>query len=81
VRGLTPEEQKQTGLDAGVLVENAGGAAARAGVRPGDIILSVNNAPVRNVEQLRGLITKAGKTAALLLQRDDARIFVPVELG
>ncbi|HSE02102.1 MAG TPA: DegQ family serine endoprotease [Burkholderiales bacterium] len=81
VRGLTPEERKQAGVEAGVLVENAGGAAARAGVRPGDIILSVNNAPVKDVEQLRDRITRAGKTAALLLQRDDARIFVPVELG
>jgi serine protease Do len=81
VRGLTPEERSQAGVDGGVLVENAGGAAARAGVRPGDIILSVNNTPVKNVEQLRDMITKSGKTAALLLQREDARIFVPVELG
>jgi len=81
VRGLTPEERKQAGVEAGVLVENAGGAAAKAGVRPGDIILSVNNAPVKDVEQLRDRIAKAGKTAALLLQRDEARIFVPVELG
>jgi serine protease Do len=81
VRGLTPEERKQAGIETGVLVENAGGAAAKAGVRPGDIILSVNNAPVKNVEQLRDMIAKAGKTVALLLQRDDARIFVPVELG
>jgi serine protease Do len=81
VRGLTPEEQKQAGVAGGVLVEDAGGAAAKAGVQPGDIILSVNNAPVKNAEQLRNLIAKAGKSVALLLQRDDAKIFVPVELG
>jgi serine protease Do len=81
VRGLTPEEQRRAGIDAGVLVENAGGAAAKAGVRPGDIILSVNNTRVKDVEQLREMIAKSGKNAALLVQRDDARIFVPVELG
>jgi len=81
VRGLTPDEQRRAGVDAGVLVENAGGAAAKAGVRPGDIILSVNNAPVKDVEQLRGLITNAGKSVALLLQREHATMFVPVELG
>jgi serine protease Do len=81
VRELTPDEQRRAGVDAGVLVENAGGAAAKAGVRPGDIILSVNNAPVKDVEQLRGLITKAGKSVALLMQRDNNKIFVPVELG
>jgi serine protease Do len=81
VRELTPDEQRRTGLDAGVLVENAGGAAAKAGVRAGDIILSVNTAPVKDVDQLRGLIMKAGKSVALLLQRNDNKIFVPVELG
>ena len=81
VRGLTPDELKRAGVTTGVLVENAGGAAAKAGVQPGDIILAVNNASVKDVEQLRGLIMKAGKTVALLLQRDDAKIFVPVELG
>ena len=80
VRGLTPEEQKQAGITGGVLVEDAGGAAAKAGVQPGDIILSVNSAPVTNAEQLRSLIAKAGKSVALLVQREDARIFVPVEL-
>jgi serine protease Do len=41
----------------------------------------VNSAPVKDVEQLRGLITNAGKSVALLLQRNEAKIFVPVELG
>ncbi len=81
VRGLTPDEQRRAGVDAGVLVESAGGAAAKAGVRPGDIILTVNSAPVKDVEQLRGLITNAGKSVALLVQRNEAKIFVPVELG
>ncbi len=81
VRALTPDEQKRAGVSAGVLVENAGGAAARAGVRPGDIILSVNNAPVTDVEQLRDQIAKSRKSVALLLQRNEAKIFVPVELG
>jgi serine protease Do len=81
VRELTPDEQRRAGVEAGLLVENAGGAAAKAGVRAGDIILSVNNAPVKDIDQLRGLITKAGKSVALLLQRNDSKIFVPVELG
>jgi serine protease Do len=81
VRGLTPEERKQTGVSGGVMVEDAGGPAGKAGVQPGDIILSVNSAPVKDVEQLRGLISMAGKSVALLLQRNDAKIFVPVELG
>jgi serine protease Do len=52
-----------------------------AGVRPGDVIVSVNNVPVKNPEQLRELIGKAAKSVALLVQRDDARIYIPVTIG
>jgi serine protease Do len=50
-------------------------------VRPGDVILSVNRTPVDSLEQMKALIDKSGKGVALLIQRDDARIFVPVPLG
>jgi serine protease Do len=81
VRALTPDEKKEAGVSGGVLVEQAAGAAARAGVQAGDIILALNSTPVKNVEQLRSMVAKAGKRAALLVQRDDAKVYIPVELG
>ena len=83
VRPLTPDERKQVGVEAGLLVENvsAGGAAARAGVRPGDIVIAINSTPVASVEDLRKLAKRSGKRAALLVQRDEARIYVPLNLG
>jgi serine protease Do len=81
VRSLTPEEQKQAGAAGGVLVENVGGAAARAGLQPGDIILALNNTPVRDPEELRGIVAKSGKRVAVLVQRDDAKVYVPIDLG
>jgi serine protease Do len=33
------------------------------------------------VSQLRQLVAKAGKHAALLIARDGAKIFVPLDLG
>ena len=57
------------------------GPAARAGGRPGDVILSLNGAPVKDAEQLRELVSKSGQHVALLVQREDTRIFIPVELG
>jgi serine protease Do len=36
---------------------------------------------VKTPAQLKELVAKSGKTVALLIQRDDARIFVPVNLG
>jgi serine protease Do len=80
VRSLSAEEKRGSDLE-GVVVQDVAGAAAKAGVRPGDVIVAVNNTPVKSPEQLKELIGKAGKTVALLVQRDDARIFIPVTLG
>ena len=62
-------------------MEDADGAAARAGIRSGDVILSVNGTPVKSLEEMRALIGKAGKHVALLVQREDVRMFVSVPLG
>jgi serine protease Do len=62
------------------VVEEANGPAARAGIQPGDLLLAVNGTPVQSVEQLRTMVAKSGKTMALLIQRDDGKIFVPVDL-
>jgi serine protease Do len=67
--------------DEGLVVQDASGPAAAAGVQQGDVILAVNNQPVKSVQQLRGLIDKAGKHVALLVQRDDAKVYVPIDLG
>ncbi len=84
VRQLRPEEAKRLGSipnGNGLVVEEANGPAADAGIQPGDVILSFNGQAVESAEQLKGLIAKAGKSAALLVQRGRARIFVPVDLG
>jgi len=81
VRPLEPEEQQQAGVEGGLLVEGVSGPAARAGIQPGDVILQVNGTPIRSVEQLREISAKSGKRLAVLVQREDARLFVPLELG
>jgi len=81
VRALTPEEQKQAEVTGGVIVQSVSGAAARAGIQPGDIVLSVNGETITKAEQLRALVAKAGKRIALLVQRGDGRLFVPIDLG
>ena len=57
------------------------GPAAKAGIQPGDVLLAINGTPAKDVEQVREAIAKAGKSVALLVQRDGTRIFVPVQLG
>lgn len=81
VRPLSPEERRASGLNGGLLVLEVAGAAARAGIRDGDIVLALNGTPVRSIETLRSLAAKAGKHLALLVQRADAKLFVPLTLG
>ena len=81
VRPLNRDEQKEAGVSGGVIVDNATGPAANAGIQPGDMILSLNGTPIKSPEQLKELVAKAGKHVALLVQRDAAKMFVPVDLG
>ena len=57
------------------------GPAGRAGVQPGDVLVSVNGTPVRSVEQVREAVARSNKSVALLIQRDGNKIFVPVRVG
>jgi len=81
VRPLTPDERRQAGVGAGLLVEQVTGPAAKAGIEPGDVVLSLNGTPVKDVDAMRGLLAHAGKHVALLVKRGDGRLFVPVDLG
>jgi len=80
MRPLTPDEREQAGVSSGLIVEDASGRAAEAGIQQGDVVLSVNGTPLRSVAQLRELVHDS-KQIALLIQRGDNRIFVPMSLG
>jgi serine protease Do len=80
VRPLTPQEASQLELPGGLLVEEVRGPAARAGLEQGDIVLAVNNQFVTTVAQFRAAVGHAGERFALLVQRDDGRIYLPVSL-
>ena len=81
LRPLESAEKRQAGLAGGLLVEDVSGAAARAGVEAGDVLLAVNGAPVTSIEQVRSVVAKSGKSVALLIQRGEDKIFVPVRIG
>ena len=81
LRPLDPRERQESGLRAGVVVEEVGGPAEAAGVEAGDILLAINGTPVTTVEQVKAAVEKSQKSVALLIQRGDDKIFVPVRLG
>jgi serine protease Do len=82
LRPLNPDERQQAGVSGGgLVVEDVQGHAAEAGIQPGDLILSVDGTPVQSVAQLRKMVQERDKQVALLIQRGNDRLFVPVTLG
>ena len=81
VRPLTPDEQHQANTRGGLLVERASGPAAEAGLQQGDIVLSANGNKVSSAEDLRSAVERSKGHIALLVQRGDSQLFVPVRVG
>jgi serine protease Do len=81
VGDLSDAQKKELRLDGGALVEAAEGSAARAGLRPGDVILQLNNNDVKSAKQFNALVAKLEpkRTAVLLVRRGDSSQFVPVK--
>ena len=81
VRPLTEQEQQQGNVKGGLIVERASGPAAEAGIQPGDVVLAANGAPIKSADDLRGAVEKSKGHIALLIQRGESRLFVPVRVG
>jgi len=82
VTELTDAQRKELKVEGGVFVDNVQGAAARAGLRRGDVILAVNNQDVKSVEQFRQLIGSfdKGRIIALLVRRGGNSLYIPLRL-
>ncbi|MGQ0384895.1 MAG: DegQ family serine endoprotease [Gammaproteobacteria bacterium] len=78
VRPLTGSERLRMQTRGRLLIERSDGAAAEAGVQPGDVLLAVNGAQVETAAEYREAVKRSGATVALLIQRGEAQIFVPV---
>jgi len=81
VRPLDPNEQRELHTHGRLVVEDVTGPALAAGLQAGDVVLGVNGAGVSTVADLKREVARAGRTVALLIQRDDAQIYIPVDLG
>jgi serine protease Do len=84
VRDLEPREASQLGLKGGVAVEEIGpGAAADAGVRPGDVVLAVNQQPVHDVKQLTKIVhgLPSDRPVPIQIRRDDQVLFLALKLA
>jgi serine protease Do len=73
VADLTEAQKKELKLRGGVKVESVEGAAARAGLREGDIIVTLDNTEVSDAKQFNAQAAKLekGKPVSVMVRRGD----------
>jgi serine protease Do len=81
VRPLDADEQHELRTRGRLVVEDVTGPALAAGVQSGDVLLGVNGTAINTIAELKREVARAGHTVALLIQRDDAQIYVPVDMS
>ncbi|NBW77398.1 MAG: DegQ family serine endoprotease [Betaproteobacteria bacterium] len=81
VSDLTDAQKRELKTKGGVRVEAATDAAARAGLREGDVIVSVANTEINSVKELEALLAKVDKTKplSLLFRRGDWAQYIVIK--
>ncbi|OYY94754.1 MAG: protease Do [Hydrogenophilales bacterium 28-61-23] len=81
VSELTREQKSILKITNGVLVDEATGPAARAGIQSGDVIVAVNNQGVNTPDEVALLLNDTSRnTAALLVKRGEDAHYVSLRL-
>jgi serine protease Do len=80
VRALTAAEKTQIKARGNIVVVNSKGPAAEAGLRSGDVILSINRSKIDSVAAFETAVKNAGHDATLLIQREGQQSIVTITL-
>jgi serine protease Do len=80
VTELTARQRTELGLNGGLLVQKAQGAAARSGLQHGDVIMGLNQNEITSVKSFEKALSSAHGKIALLVRRQDSTLFVPLRL-
>jgi len=83
VSDLTDAQKRELKVKNGVRVDTAEGAAARAGLRENDVILSVNNTEVANAKQFESVVAKLDKAkpVTMLVRRGELVSYLVIRPG
>jgi serine protease Do len=83
VSDLSDANKRELNLKNGVRVEVAEGAAARAGLREGDVLLSIDNTEITSAKQFESVVARLDKSRAvtLLVRRGETVNFLIVRPG
>ncbi|MDE2593816.1 MAG: DegQ family serine endoprotease [Burkholderiales bacterium] len=70
---LSAQQKQELKLTGGALVEGVEGPAARAGLRPGDVLLAIGNVQIADIKQFDAVLSKLDKSrpVSVLVRRGD----------
>ena len=83
VQPLDAAQRKELEVKYGLLVRSVGeGAAGRAGVRPGDVLMELGGVKLESVSDLKTAASKlkSGQPVALRLVRDGSPLFIALKV-
>lgn len=79
---LTAEQRSRLKIESGLLVRIAAGPALRAGIQQGDLVLAVNEVPVKTVAEFDKQIAQtSGDIAAILIRRGADTLYLTLQLS
>ncbi|MGA1674964.1 MAG: DegQ family serine endoprotease [Pseudomonadales bacterium] len=82
VETIPADQRERLGVDGGVRVAEVDGAAAEAGIRPGDVITRLDNQPVRDPDSFSAIAEalKAGRSVPVLIIRGQTPTFLALRV-
>jgi membrane-associated protease RseP (regulator of RpoE activity) len=82
VREVPQAALKALGVSSGVMVTRVRSPADRSRILPGDVIVGVNQTPVRSLEEFSQLVSEqAAATVGLLVRRADSDLYIALDTG
>ena len=77
---LSEEDRNTLSLRGGLMVQQAQGPSAQAGLQNGDVIIGLNQVEIRNIRSFEQALKNAKGNIALLVRRQDSTLYVPLQL-
>ena len=86
VSELTAEQRRELKMSSGLLIEDVRGAASRADLRPGDIVIAVISkgatSEIKTVDQFNKILAQfdKGSSVTLLIRRGEMQTFITMKI-